>query len=97
MIPVRLKFPLSKIVTFDDDIIYERWRLKDLYEKSIKIPSAIIGFRGKRLKRDNNKKIRIIKIMNKEEIILSFRLSFSITTKPSFSIYVILQRLQIPL
>ena len=57
LIPVRLKFPLSNIVTFDDDIVYERWRLKKLYEKSIKVPSAIIGFRGKRLKRDKKKKI----------------------------------------
>ncbi len=28
LIPVRFKFPISKIVTFEDDIIYERWRLK---------------------------------------------------------------------
>ena len=57
LIPVRLKYPFSKIVTFDDDVMYERWRLKILYEKSIKEPSAIIGFRGTRMKRDINGKI----------------------------------------
>ena len=57
LIPVRLKFPLSKIITFDDDAIYERWRLKYLYEKSIEEPKAIIGFRGKKIKRDVNENI----------------------------------------
>ncbi len=69
LIPVRLKFPISKIVTFDDDVIYERWRLKDLYEKSIKEPLAIIGFRGKRLKRDFNKNITPYLSWNEESFI----------------------------
>ena len=54
LIPVRIKFPLSKIVTFDDDIVYERWRLKILYEKSLKSPRAIIGYRVKKLKKSKN-------------------------------------------
>ena len=57
LIPTRIKFPLSRIVTFDDDVVYEKWRLKILYEESIKTPTAIIGYRGKKLKRSQNKVI----------------------------------------
>ena len=60
LIPVRIKFPLSKIVTFDDEIVYERWRLKILYEKSLKSPTAIIGYRGKKLKKRKNKIIKTV-------------------------------------
>ena len=69
LIPIRSNFPISKIVTFDDDVIYERWRLKILHAKSIKEPSAIIGFRGKRLKRDANKNIIPYLSWNEESLI----------------------------
>ena len=69
LIPVRLKFPLSKVVTFDDDVIYERWRLKILYKKSTIEPLAIIGFRGKKLKRDINKIIAPYLSWNEEALI----------------------------
>ena len=69
LIPVRLMFPLSKVVTFDDDVIYERWRLKILYQKSTIEPSAIIGFRGKKLKRDINKIITPYLSWNEEALI----------------------------
>ena len=69
LIPVRFKFPISKIVTFDDDVIYEKWRLKTLHEKSIKEPLAIIGFRGKRIKRDINNNISPYLSWNEESLI----------------------------
>ena len=47
LIPARRMFKHSTIVTFDDDIIYEPWRLKVLLECADIYPGCIIGFRGK--------------------------------------------------
>lgn len=47
LLPVRQKYPDSHIVTFDDDIIYESWRLKQLAEQSGEYPGSVIGFRGR--------------------------------------------------
>lgn len=72
LIHVRIKFPLSKIVTFDDDIVYERWRLKILYKKSLKSPRAIIGYRGKKLKKSKNKIINEYLSWNEEATTKTF-------------------------
>ena len=47
LLPVREKYPGSAIVTFDDDIIYEPWRLRQLVDKANQYPGAVIGFRGR--------------------------------------------------
>lgn len=47
LLPVRGKYPESYIVTFDDDIIYEPWRLRQLVDHSERYPNSIIGFRGR--------------------------------------------------
>ena len=57
LLPVRSKFPNSKIITFDDDVYYEDWRLKLLLEKSKTFPNAIIGFRGAEIKITKAKKV----------------------------------------
>lgn len=45
-IPVSQQYLDKYIVTFDDDIIYEKWRLRKLVEMSRKHPNAIVGHRG---------------------------------------------------
>lgn len=47
LLPVREKYPDSYVVTFDDDIIYEPWRLGQLMTQSEKYPKSVIGFRGR--------------------------------------------------
>ena len=47
LLPVREKYPDSAIVTFDDDIIYEPWRLRQLVNKASQYPDTVIGFRGR--------------------------------------------------
>ncbi|MFL1483630.1 hypothetical protein [Marinobacter sp. LN3S78] len=47
LLPVRHKYPDSAIVTLDDDIIYEPWRLGRLGAHSREHPGSIIGFRGR--------------------------------------------------
>jgi hypothetical protein len=47
LLPVVERFPESCIVTFDDDVIYERKRLQRIIEGSQKNPGCIIGGRGK--------------------------------------------------
>jgi hypothetical protein len=46
LIPTITKYPHCKIVTVDDDIIYEPWRVRKLVEAAKKRPGAIIGHRG---------------------------------------------------
>lgn len=57
LLPVKSKFPYSKIITFDDDVYYEKWRINLLLEKSKTFPNAIIGFRGAEIKTTKDKKI----------------------------------------
>ena len=57
LLPVKSKFPYSKIITFDDDVYYEKWRINLLLEKSKTFPKAIIGFRGAEIKTTKDKKI----------------------------------------
>ena len=45
-IPASQEYHEKYIVTFDDDIIYEKWRLEKLVRMSRKYPNAIIGHRG---------------------------------------------------
>lgn len=45
-IPVAKKYPNESIITIDDDLMYEKWRLKKLLSASKKNPRHIIGFRG---------------------------------------------------
>lgn len=45
-IPASQEYQDKYIVTFDDDIIYESWRLEKLVKMSRKYPNAIIGHRG---------------------------------------------------
>lgn len=47
LIPVKDKYPDSTIVTFDDDVIYERNRLRDLVNAANKNPGFVVGARGK--------------------------------------------------
>ena len=46
LLPTSEKYPNSVIVTADDDICYESWRLSELVEMSSQMPQAIIGHRG---------------------------------------------------
>ena len=57
LLPVKSKFPNSKIITFDDDVYYENWRIKLLLDKSKSFPNAIIGFRGAEIKTKKNAKV----------------------------------------
>ena len=61
LLPIKKKYPDSLIVTFDDDIYYEPWRLKYLIEEHKKNPGAIIGFRGYQITFDENRKIKLYK------------------------------------
>jgi len=47
LIPVKKHFPTFTIVTFDDDVIYESWRLRKLVEASRLNPESIVGHRGR--------------------------------------------------
>lgn len=57
LLPVRKKYPNSIIITFDDDVFYESWRVSDLVKENINNPLSIIGYRGAEVKKDKNKKI----------------------------------------
>lgn len=46
LLPVKQAYPDAKIVTVDDDIIYESWRLSRLLAAAEEYPKNIIGFRG---------------------------------------------------
>lgn len=46
LIPVRARYPGETIVTVDDDVIYSRDFLRDLWEASELRPTSIIGHRG---------------------------------------------------
>jgi hypothetical protein len=46
LLPTRERYPNATIVTMDDDIIYEPWRLRQLVEAAHARPDAIIGHRG---------------------------------------------------
>lgn len=50
LLPVRETYPEAIIVTVDDDIIYEPWRLTNLVESSKRYPKAVIGHRGRVVK-----------------------------------------------
>jgi hypothetical protein len=54
LLPARERFPDYTIVTFDDDILYESWRLRKLVESSQERPHAIIGHRGSVVTKDSN-------------------------------------------
>lgn len=58
LLPVREKYPDSTIVTFDDDIIYEPWRLERLVSKSAQYPGTVIGFRGREVSLSGNAAFR---------------------------------------
>lgn len=55
LLPTRQKYPEAIIVTVDDDIIYEPWRLSRLVAATKKHPKAIIGHRGWEITIQNNK------------------------------------------
>ena len=46
LLPTRERYPDATIVTVDDDILYESWRLRQLVEAAKAEPHAIIGHRG---------------------------------------------------
>ncbi|MFA7166282.1 MAG: glycosyltransferase family A protein [Desulfoplanes sp.] len=50
LLPTRELYPDAIIVTIDDDIFYEPWRLSQLVEASKQYPNAIIGHRGREVK-----------------------------------------------
>ena len=55
LIPVKKKYPNSIIITFDDDVIYEKWRISNLISEHYIYPKSIIGNRGREIKiKENN-------------------------------------------
>ena len=50
LLPTRKKYPNSKIITFDDDLIYEKWRIRCLISENKIFPESIIGHRGREIK-----------------------------------------------
>lgn len=46
LIPTIKRYPHATIITIDDDIFYEPWRLEDLVDFSKQYPGCIIGHRG---------------------------------------------------
>jgi hypothetical protein len=46
LLPVRSAYPSATIVTFDDDQVYEPWRVRLLLEAAQERPGVIIGHRG---------------------------------------------------
>ncbi|MBB3188790.1 hypothetical protein [Halomonas cerina] len=47
LLPTRNHYPDATIVTFDDDVYYEPWRLGQLVEASRRYPESVIGHRGR--------------------------------------------------
>jgi len=48
------EYPQSYIVTIDDDTIYPRWLLENLYKKHIQFPKAIVAYRTIWMTKKNN-------------------------------------------
>jgi hypothetical protein len=46
LLPVRAKYPDATIITMDDDLAYEPWRVRLLVDASHSRPGAIVGHRG---------------------------------------------------
>ncbi len=46
LLPVRNRYPEATIVTFDDDLTYEPWRLRRLVDAAHQHPGTMIGHRG---------------------------------------------------
>lgn len=55
LLPTRKTYPEAIIVTVDDDVIYEPWRLSKLVAATEKYPNAVIGFRGWEISVQSNK------------------------------------------
>lgn len=58
LVPALDKFPQSVIITADDDLIYNRDCIKNLYLSHIKYPDSIISSRAHYILFDKNKKIK---------------------------------------
>lgn len=56
LIPSLLAFPDDIIVTCDDDLIYEKDWLKNLYDTHINYPNDIIGHKARRIRVDEQNK-----------------------------------------
>jgi hypothetical protein len=56
LIPSLLAFPDAIIVTCDDDLIYEKDWLKNLYETHVNYPNDIIGHKARRIRVDEANK-----------------------------------------
>ena len=50
LLPTRMRYPDANIVTIDDDIFYEPWRLSQLIKAASDHPGTIIGHRGWEIK-----------------------------------------------
>ena len=57
LIPVKKKYPNSIIITFDDDVIYEKWRISNLISEHYIYPKSIIGNRGREIKITENNEV----------------------------------------
>ena len=57
LIPVKKKYPNSIIITFDDDLIYEKWRINQLILEHKIFPQSIIGHRGREIKINKDNKV----------------------------------------
>lgn len=54
LIPVRKRYPDQPVVTFDDDKIFPRKVLENLYRTSVQNPGAVIGTRGWAIRMDGD-------------------------------------------
>lgn len=55
LLPTKKAYPSAKIITVDDDVIYEPWRISRLIEAEKKYPNAVIGYRGCEITVENEK------------------------------------------
>lgn len=54
LLPTRLAYPDSTIITIDDDVIYVPWLVSGLTTCALEYPNAIIGYRGWELQPEGN-------------------------------------------
>ena len=57
LIPPKKKYPNSIIITFDDDLIYEKWRISELISEHKIFPKSIIGHRGRKIKINKDNRV----------------------------------------
>jgi hypothetical protein len=61
LLPTRQVYPDAHIVTIDDDIFYEPWRLSRLMQGSLQHPGSIVGLRGRKVSFQEDGKLKAYK------------------------------------